>query len=187
MEPNCHDEFIHGYSFTDVQPVHFVETRMMTVLKISNRKAVQFRYVLSRRREQSLAFDKHTSGMSVKKNIINSNGAFTFFFFRLQKAAKNCIFIDYSTQFVRQTELSSLSQNLLNIKIVQRSSVSGLKSSVPVSICWSQISVLREIEATLGGGHWGGSSCWLGNAWGRISCRNWREYTCRERESETWE
>lgn len=94
MEPNCHDEFIHGYSFTDVQPVHFVETRMMTVLKISNRKAVQFRYVLSRRREQSLAFDKHTSGMSVKKNIINSNGAFTFFFFRLQKAAKNCIFID---------------------------------------------------------------------------------------------
>lgn len=106
MKPNCRDEFIHRHSFADVQPARFVETRMKTFLKITDGKAVQFRYVLSRRREQSLAFDKHTSGMSVKKNIIKQQRCIYFFFFsKLQKAAKNCIFIDYSTQFVRQTEL----------------------------------------------------------------------------------
>lgn len=53
-------------------------------------------------------------------------------------------------------------------------------SESSVSIYWSQIFVLRETEATLGEGHWAGSWCWLQSVWGRILCRNWREYTCRD-------
>lgn len=50
-----------------------------------------------------------------------------------------------------------------------------------VSICWCQISVLREAAAALGLGRSSGSMCWLKNALHRISCRNWQECACKEK------
>lgn len=167
----------------------------MAFSKIMNKDHIRkqcrsnFALSLSMTRAKHLAFwqQKHLTGMSLKKNKITFMKqqqciyCFFFFFLRLQEAARTATFIYYSTQ----SEQINSSRRLLNLTIVQqkqktKSPVLVVKIQCwisSVSICWSQISVLHETEVTLGGGRSGGSLCWLGNAWDRILCRNWQEYT----------
>lgn len=92
---------------------------------------------------ECLAFDKHTSGMSVKKKItfMEQQQCIYFFFLRLQEAAQTATCIYYSTQSVqlRRIELVLFSSTSKH-KIVQqkqktRSPVLVVKIQRSVSIC----------------------------------------------------